>query len=96
MNELANNQSSDLQIRRDIELGEDLEYLKNLPQFQRVILEGYITQVLMKDSQYMISMDPASRQKTMEEIMSVGYFREYLGGITNAADVARSMLAEGE
>lgn len=85
---MANTQESDLEIRkREIELGQALARLKSNPDFQEVVLSGYIEDVLMKQSQYMISMDPASRQMASEMVMSANYFRDYLARVENAAEV---------
>lgn len=85
---MANNQEDlDVSQKRAIELGQDLEWCKTQPQFQRLIMDGYIKDVLLRQSQYMISMDPATRQMTSEQIMSVNYFRDYLVGVANSAEV---------
>ena len=87
-------EESDLQIRQDMELGRDLEYLQTLPQFQRVVIDGYIKNVLSNTSKDMISLNPAVRQNVMEEIMSVGYFRQYLDNIVSSATIATEDLGD--
>jgi len=90
-----NNQNKpDLQISKQLEAdrlaGEDLEFLNNLPQFQRLIIDGYIMDTLVHKSPDMIDMNPAVRQSTMEEIMAVNYLRRHLDGVVNAADLVRA------
>lgn len=83
------NQQSDLEIRRqEIEMGEALRRLEANPDFKKVILDGYIMRTLVEESQYLISMEPSSRQMIIEQIMAVNYLRDYLTSI--------SIDAEGE
>jgi len=91
---MNNPDNSDLQIRTDIDLGADLEYLRGLPQFQRVIEKACISDILMYESQNMISMSPEVRQQTMEQIMSVTYLRNRLAGIVQQAEKAKQDEAE--
>lgn len=97
---MNNQNETDLTISNEniqkIQLGEDLEYLNTLPQFQRVMIDGYMMDTLVHASKEMIDMNPAVRQSTMEEIMAVNYLRRYLDAVINEADVARARQAGEE
>jgi len=97
---MNNQNETDLTISNEnikkIQLGEDLEYLNTLPQFQRIMIDGYMMERLVNQSKEMIDMNPALRQQTMEEIMAVNYLRRYLDGVINEADVARARQAGEE
>lgn len=81
------NQETDLEIRKkEIEAGQALVRLKANKDFVELVLDGYIKDVLMKQSQYMISMDPASRQMASEMVMAANYFRDYLARIEQTAE----------
>jgi len=78
----------DLEIReQEVRLAQGLAKLKAIPEFQELILDGYIKETLMRTSQYLISQDPATRQMTIEEIMAVDYFRDYLARIESAMEI---------
>jgi len=97
---MNNQNETDLTISNEnikkIQLGEDLEYLNTLPQFQRIMIDGYMMERLVNQSKEMIDMNPALRQQTMEEIMAVSYLRRYLDRVINEADVARARQAGEE
>jgi len=85
----ANTQESDLEIRkREIELGQALARLKTNPDFQLVIVQEYMMKTLLEDSGDLIDMNPALRQQTMEEIMSVKYLQRKLEVMQTTADNA--------
>ena len=93
-----NNQETNEEVARAqaIVLGEDLQYLRGLPQFQRVILDGYITETLLEGSKDLIDMNPAVRQATMESIMSVNYLVRHLEDTVNNAEIAQADIRESE
>lgn len=93
---MNNQNDSDLQIRREIQLGEALDRLKINPDFQMVIVDEVITNTLLKGSQSIISPEPVTRNMVIEEIIGVNMLRDKLARMTNAKEVALQQIAEGE
>ena len=89
---MSNQVDSDLEIREQIEMGKALERMKNTDDFKLVIANGYIKRTLVVDSQGITSDDPYTRQKTLDLLMAVNYFRDHLNGVTNDAISATESL----
>ena len=84
------------EIRNKLELGQALERLLNNPDFDTVITQGYVEKVLLERSGEVISADGMARQQVIEQIMSVGYFKQYLNDTMSDAIDARRTEAEAE
>jgi len=90
-----NNQTVTSELSAQVQAGEDLAWLQGDSRFKRLITQGYIVDVLMNESQYMMDANPAIRQEALEKIQSVNYFRQYLTEIANIAEGAKQDLADG-
>lgn len=70
------------QYRADIQLGKDLEFLKNNPQFQRVIMNGYIdseAKVLFKILTDPSGASPYSPEQVHLKLEAISHFKGYVG-----------------
>ena len=79
------NRTEETETRKDIGLGHSLDRLMNNPDFQDVVLDGYINNTLMNTSRHCMSADGQTRQQTIEEIMAVSYLRNYFVIVANQA-----------
>lgn len=83
------------ELNRQIELGQAVQRLENSKDFQQVVLEGYINNVLLNESQK-INDDEDQRKEVTEMIQSAIRLRTYLQNVKEDAVSAVNELNEGE
>ena len=85
--------TEEVEISKQYQLGLDLQELERSDAYRRII-GSYMADSLVEATENMIDINPAVRQESMEKVMSIGYFKQYLSNIAGDAQSAAAYLAE--
>lgn len=90
----TNHDSTDLELRKQIDLGIAIKELSIDPRFILLIETGYFT-----DKANMALSDlPSSNESTVKsaqnQLLAIALFKEYIDSVTNTADSAENDIGE--
>lgn len=82
-------------LRKEVQLGEDLEYLQKDERFQRVFTENFCKNVVEQETYQLVSQNELVREAALEKIKAARYFEAYIDYVRDVGNAAKAELLDG-